>query len=129
MPKAYKELTALMTRLEKHYKDMQDMEFTIEKGKLYILQTRNGKRTARSAIRIGVEMAEEKLISREEAVLRVSPEQVSPSSLTATFTNYPLFDCSGTPAIAAAATIASTAVYGMYFHRPLSLRMSRVPHS
>jgi pyruvate,orthophosphate dikinase len=62
--------------LEKHYRDMQDVEFTIEKGKFWMLQTRDGKRTAQAAVRIAVEMVEEGLISREEAVLRVSPEQV-----------------------------------------------------
>jgi pyruvate,orthophosphate dikinase len=67
----------VVTKLEKHYRDMQDVEFTIERGTLFMLQTRDGKRTARSAIRIAVEMAEEGLISKEEAVLRVTPEQVS----------------------------------------------------
>ena len=62
--------------LEKHYRDMQDVEFTIERGKLWMLQTRDGKRTAQAAVRIAVEMAEEGLISREEAVMRVTPEQV-----------------------------------------------------
>ena len=60
-------------RLEQHYRDMQDIEFTIQQGKLWMLQTRNGKRTARAAVRIAVEMAKEGLITREEAVLRVDP--------------------------------------------------------
>ncbi|MBL7215736.1 MAG: pyruvate, phosphate dikinase [Phycisphaerae bacterium] len=76
MPKAYKELTALMTRLEKHYKDMQDMEFTIQEKVLYILQTRGGKRTADAAITIAVDMVKEKMIKPEEAVMRVTPEQL-----------------------------------------------------
>jgi pyruvate,orthophosphate dikinase len=76
MPKAYKQLTALMTGLEKHYKDMQDMEFTIQNRVLYILQTRTGKRTADAAVKIAVDMVNEKLISKKEAVTRVEPEQL-----------------------------------------------------
>jgi len=76
MPKAYKELTKLMTRLEKHYKDMQDMEFTIQEKKLYILQTRNGKRTAEAAVTNAVDMVNERLIPKKEAVMRVTPEQL-----------------------------------------------------
>ncbi|TKJ39223.1 MAG: pyruvate, phosphate dikinase [Planctomycetes bacterium B3_Pla] len=76
MPKAYKQLTDLMTRLEKHYKDMQDMEFTIQSKVLYILQTRTGKRTAEAAVKIAVDMVQEKLIPRKEAVNRVEPEQL-----------------------------------------------------
>ncbi len=76
MPAAYKKLTRLMTRLEKHYKDIQDMEFTIQESRLYILQTRTGKRTAASAVKIAVDMVNERLISRKEAVNRVTPEQL-----------------------------------------------------
>ena len=76
MPEAYAEFAGIAERLEQHYRDMQDVEFTIERGKLWMLQTRNGKRTAQAAVRIAVDMAEEKLITREEAVLRVTPEQV-----------------------------------------------------
>ena len=76
MPKIYKELTTLMTKLEKHYKDMQDMEFTIQQNKLYVLQTRNGKRTAASAVKIAVDMVKEKLINVKQAVRRVTPEQL-----------------------------------------------------
>jgi len=76
MPACYKELVAIYKRLEKHYRDMQDMEFTIQEGKLYMLQTRNGKRTAAAAVRTAVEMVAEKLITKEEAVLRVKPEQL-----------------------------------------------------
>jgi len=73
MPKPYAELARIYNVLERHYRDMQDLEFTVEQGKLWMLQTRNGKRTARAALRIAVELANEKLISREEAVLRVDP--------------------------------------------------------
>ncbi len=76
MPAAFEELQAIATRLERHYRDMQDMEFTVERGKLWILQTRDGKRTPQAAVRIAVELAEEGLISRREAVRRVSPDQV-----------------------------------------------------
>jgi pyruvate,orthophosphate dikinase len=73
MPRAYKELVRVQQRLEKHYREMQDLEFTIERGKLWMLQTRTGKRTVRAAVKIAVDMAKESLISRETAVLRVEP--------------------------------------------------------
>src|SRR6186713_3239038 len=73
MPAAFKELTRIYGALEKHYRDMQDMEFTVEQGKLWMLQTRSGKRTAKAALRIAVELASEKLITKDEAVLRVDP--------------------------------------------------------
>ena len=73
-PKAYKELVAIGARLERHFKDCQDMEFTIERERLFMLQTRNGKRTAISAVRIAVDMADEKLIDRKVALTRVEPE-------------------------------------------------------
>jgi len=76
MPKCYKQLTALMTRLEKHYKDIQDMEFTVQENVLYILQTRTGKRTAEAAVKIAVDMVKERLINKKEAVTRVTPEQL-----------------------------------------------------
>ncbi len=76
MPKVYKQLVQVYKKLEKHYRDMQDLEFTVEDGVLYLLQTRNGKRTAKAAVRIAVEMVKEKLISKEEAVLRVAPSQL-----------------------------------------------------
>jgi len=76
LPKAYKQLTGFMTRLEKHYKDMQDMEFTIQEKILYILQTRTGKRTAEAAVKNAVDMVQEKLIPKKEAVKRVTPEQL-----------------------------------------------------
>src|SRR3982075_1466345 len=73
MPKAYAELTRIYGLLEKHYRDMQDLEFTVEQGKLWMLQTRAGKRTAKAALRIAVDLANESLITREEAVTRVDP--------------------------------------------------------
>ncbi|MCL2714183.1 MAG: pyruvate, phosphate dikinase [Alphaproteobacteria bacterium] len=73
MPGPFQELTRIYTLLEKHYRDMQDMEFTVERGKLWMLQTRDGKRTARAALRIAVELAEEGLITQEEAVMRIDP--------------------------------------------------------
>ncbi len=73
MPEAYKELVRIYGLLENHYRDMQDLEFTIERGKLWMLQTRNGKRTAKAALRIAVDLANEGLISQEEAVKRVDP--------------------------------------------------------
>src|SRR5712664_3715520 len=73
MPDAFKELTRIYTLLEKHYRDMQDMEFTVEEGKLWMLQTRGGKRTAKAALRIAVELANEGLISKKEAVSRIDP--------------------------------------------------------
>ncbi len=76
MPEVYKQLREITTRLEKHYKDMQDFEFTIEDGKLYMLQTRNGKRTGMAAVRVAVELVEEGMISEKEAVLRVAPSQL-----------------------------------------------------
>jgi len=71
-PRVYSELEAIYKRVEKHYRDMQDMEFTIEGGKLFLLQTRNGKRTAKAAVRIAVELVKEKMITEKEAVLRVN---------------------------------------------------------
>ncbi len=76
MPEVYRQFTEICGLLEKHYREMQDIEFTIERGKLYILQTRTGKRTAAAAIRIAVEMVREGLITKEEALLRVNPSQL-----------------------------------------------------
>ncbi|MCM0605028.1 MAG: pyruvate, phosphate dikinase [Xanthomonadaceae bacterium] len=76
MPKPYKELVAAYQKLEKHYRDMQDIEFTIERGRFFMLQTRTGKRTAAAAMRIAVEMVKEKLITRNEAIMRVNPDQI-----------------------------------------------------
>ncbi|MBS4006219.1 MAG: pyruvate, phosphate dikinase [Afipia sp.] len=73
MPDAFKELTRIYTLLEKHYRDMQDMEFTVEQGKLWMLQTRNGKRTAKAALRIAVDLATEGLITKKDAITRIDP--------------------------------------------------------
>jgi pyruvate, orthophosphate dikinase len=76
MPELYGEFATIARRLEQHYREMQDMEFTIERGKLWLLQTRDGKRTAQAAVRIAVDMVEEGLISKEEALMRVTPAQI-----------------------------------------------------
>ena len=76
MPDVYNQLRETTTRLEKHYKDMQDFEFTIQDGKLYMLQTRNGKRTGLAAVRVALQMVEEGLITKEEAIFRVEPNQL-----------------------------------------------------
>ncbi|HEY9764834.1 MAG TPA: pyruvate, phosphate dikinase, partial [Chroococcales cyanobacterium] len=77
MPEAFSEFKAIAERLEKHYRDMQDMEFTIEKGKLYMLQTRSGKRTAAAAVKVAVDMVEEGLITKAEAIARVEPQSLN----------------------------------------------------
>lgn len=77
MPAVYRQLRQITDRLEKHFRDVQDFEFTIEKGKLYMLQTRTGKRTALAAVRIAVDMVKENLINEEEALMRVEPEQIN----------------------------------------------------
>ncbi len=76
MPKMYEELVAVRDKLERHYRDMQDMEFTIQKGKLWMLQTRGGKRTAKASLKIAVDMSNEGLITKEEAVARIDPAQL-----------------------------------------------------
>ena len=76
MPEVYSQLLAVASRLERHYRDMQDIEFTVEQGKLYMLQTRNAKRTAQAALKLAVEMCREGLISQDEAVLRLDPSQL-----------------------------------------------------
>lgn len=76
MPDCYKEFVRICTFLEEHYKDMQDMEFTIEEGQLYMLQTRNGKRTGEAAIKIAVDMVKEGMITKQEAILKVEPKQL-----------------------------------------------------
>jgi len=76
LPKAYEQLRSITTKLEQHYRDVQDFEFTIEKERLYMLQTRTGKRTATAAVRIAVEMMQERLIDKREAVLRIDPAQL-----------------------------------------------------
>ncbi len=79
LPECYEQLMQIQDTLERHYRDMQDIEFTIEKGKLYMLQTRNGKRTARAAIKVAVDMVKEGLISDKEGVLRVGPGAARPA--------------------------------------------------
>jgi len=76
MPDVYNQLRDITTRLEKHYRDLQDFEFTIQDGKLYMLQTRNGKRTGLAAVRVAIEMVDEGLIDKEEAIFRLDPNQV-----------------------------------------------------
>ena len=76
MPKVYLELFKILKKLEKHYKDMQDVEFTVENRKLWILQTRSGKRTSKSAVKIAVDMVKEKLISKNDAILRIDPNSL-----------------------------------------------------
>ena len=76
MPDMFEQFMSICHTLEKHYKDMQDMEFTIERGKFYMLQTRNGKRTSKAAINIAVDMVEEGLITKEEAILRIDPKSI-----------------------------------------------------
>ena len=76
MPDVYRQLREITTRLEKHYRDMQDFEFTIQEGKLYMLQTRNGKRTGLAAVRVAIQMVDEGLITKEEAIFRVEPNQL-----------------------------------------------------
>ena len=76
MPEVYEQLRTITTRLEKHYRDMQDFEFTIQDGKLYMLQTRNGKRTGLAAVRVAIDMVKEGLITKEEAIFRVEPNQL-----------------------------------------------------
>jgi len=77
IPEVYKELLKVYEKLENHYKDLQDFEFTIQEGKLYLLQTRKGKRTAQSAIKIAVDMVKEGLINKKEAILRINPEELN----------------------------------------------------
>ncbi|MDA7552482.1 pyruvate, phosphate dikinase, partial [Candidatus Pelagibacter sp.] len=76
MPKVFKQLDKILKVLEKHYKDMQDVEFTVENNKLWMLQTRSGKRTSKSSVRIAVDMVKEKLISKKEAVMRIDPSSL-----------------------------------------------------
>ena len=76
MPEIYDQFVKIVDKLEKHYKDMQDMEFTIEEGKLYFLQTRNGKRTAQAALKIAVDLVAEGMLTKEEAIMRIEPKQL-----------------------------------------------------
>src|SRR5947209_19910819 len=76
MPDVYRQLHEITTRLEKHYRDMQDFEFTVMDGRLYMLQTRNGKRTGIAAVRVALDMVKEGLITSDEAIFRVDPNQL-----------------------------------------------------
>ena len=76
LPTAYKKLVNIKNKLEKHYKDLQDIEFTIQEGKLFMLQTRNGKRTTQAAVKIAVDMVQEKLIDKKTAISRIDPNQL-----------------------------------------------------
>ena len=76
MPEVYDQFVEIATRLENYFRDMQDMEFTIEDGHLYMLQTRNGKRTAQAALQIACDLVDEGMITEQEAVLRVEPKQL-----------------------------------------------------
>lgn len=136
MPKIYEEFVSITHRLEAHYHDMQDMEFTIENEKLFMLQTRNGKRTAKAALKIACDLVDEKLISKEEAVLMVDPKQLDALL-------HPTFDvgvmkaatiiASGLPASPGAATgqIVFTAAdaieYASKGHRVILVRLETSP--
>jgi len=114
MPEIYDEFKGIARRLERHYREMQDMEFTVERGKLWILQTRTGKRTAQAAVRIAVELADEGLITREEAVLRVAPEQIE-------FFLHPQFSAAskaGHPVIAVGLNVSPGAATGVVAFDP-----------
>ena len=114
MPEVYEQFEGIARRLERHYQDMQDMEFTVERGELWILQTRAGKRTAQAAVRIAVELAEEGLISREEAVLRVAPAQIE-------FFLHPQFSAAskaGHPVIAKGLNVSPGAAAGVVAFDP-----------
>ncbi len=122
MPEIYAEFHAIAKRLETHYRDMQDMEFTVERGKLWILQTRTGKRTAQAAVRIAVELANEGLIGREEAVLRVQPEQIE-------FFLHPQFSLeakANSPVVAHGLNVSPGAATGVVaFHPDLAERWAK----
>lgn len=114
LPESARELAEIARRLEGHHRDMQDMEFTVEDGTLWILQTRNGKRTAQAAVRIAVDMAEEGLISRAEAVGRVAPDQVD-------FFLHPQFsaeELSGRTAVAQGLNVSPGAAVGVVAFDP-----------
>ncbi|HRN17975.1 MAG TPA: pyruvate, phosphate dikinase [Trueperaceae bacterium] len=109
MPAAYEEFDAIAQRLERHYRNMQDMEFTVEHGKLWVLQTRDGKRTAQAEVRIAVDMVEEGLIDKQEAVGRVKPEQVD-------YFLHPQFEVKArkdTPKLAAGLNVSPGAAVGV----------------
>ena len=101
MPEVYDKLEQIARKLEKHFSEMQDIEFTVEKGKLWLLQTRDGKRTAQASVRIAVEMVEEGMITKEDAVLRVTPDQVD-------FFLHPQFDIKEKTSAMAAGNLLAT---------------------
>ena len=126
MPDAYKQFMDISNKLEKHYKDMQDVEFTIERGKLWMLQTRNGKRTAKSAVKVAVDMANEGLITKEQAVLRVTPDNVD-SLLHPQFDEAAMSDAEKDGKFFAKGVNASpgAAVGQVYFDADMAERMSK----
>ncbi len=126
MPDAYKQFMAITGKLEKHYREMQDVEFTIERGKLWMLQTRNGKRTAKAAVKIAVDMANQRLISREEAVERVTPDQVD-ALLHPRFDDKAKDDAENAGAFFAAGVNASpgAAVGQAYFDADMAEKMAK----
>ena len=114
MPKMFEELQQISSQLEKHHRNMQDMEFTVEQGKMWLLQTRDGKRTAQAEVRIAVDMVDEGLISREEAVTRVQPDQVD-------FFLHPQLDpdaVSGVKPIASGLNVSPGAAVGIIAFEP-----------
>ncbi len=126
MPAAYKQFMQITDRLEKHYREMQDVEFTIEHQKLWMLQTRNGKRTAKAAAKIAVDMANEGLITREEAVLRVTPDQVD-ALLHPRFDDKAKMEAEASGAVFATGVNASpgAAVGQVYFDADTAERMAK----
>lgn len=126
MPKAYAEFMQIAARLEKHYKDMQDVEFTIERGKLWMLQTRNGKRTAQATVKMAVDMANEGLITKDEAVERVTPENVD-TLLHPQFDSKAMKDAENTGKLIARGVNASpgAAVGQIYFDADMAEKMAK----
>ena len=126
MPKAYAEFMQIAARLEKHYKDMQDVEFTIERGKLWMLQTRNGKRTATATVKMAVDMANEGLITKDEAVERVTPENVD-TLLHPQFDSKAMKDAENTGKLIAKGVNASpgAAVGQIYFDADTAEKMAK----
>ena len=126
MPKAYKQFMDITGKLEKHYKDMQDVEFTIERSKLWMLQTRTGKRTAKSAVKIAVDMANEGLITKEQAVQRVTPDNVD-SLLHPQFDEQAMNDAEKTGRFFAKGVNASpgAAVGQVYFDADMAEKMAK----
>ena len=129
MPQTYQEFLDITNKLEDHYKEMQDVEFTIENGKLWMLQTRNGKRTAAAAVKIAVDMVNEGLISREEAVLRVTPDQVD-TLLHPRFDNQAKEEARESGSLYATGVNASpgAAVGQVYFDADTSEQMAKEEH-